>query len=46
MGSRLFEVDFSNDRGRAAAMGQFLVEAGPALNETVEDLYYSPERAH
>ena len=26
-------------------MGQFLVEAGPALNETVEDLDYSPERA-
>ena len=35
----------SNDRRRAAAMGQFLVEAGPALNEIVEDLYYSPERA-
>jgi predicted chitinase len=26
-------------------MGQFLAEAGPALNETVEDLQYSPERA-
>ena len=37
--------DFSNDRRRAAAMGQFLVEAGPALNEIVEDLYYTPERA-
>jgi predicted chitinase len=36
---------FSNERRRAAAMGQFLVEAGPALNETVEDLDYSPERA-
>jgi predicted chitinase len=35
----------SNDRRRAAAMGQFLVEAGPALNEIVEDLDYSPERA-
>lgn len=37
--------DFSNDRRRAAAMGQFLVEAGPALNEIVEDLDYSAERA-
>jgi hypothetical protein len=37
--------NFSNERRRAAAMGQFLVEAGPALNETVEDLDYSPERA-
>jgi len=37
--------DFSNERRRAAAMGQFLVEAGPALNETVEDLDYSSERA-
>jgi predicted chitinase len=37
--------DFSNDRRRAAAMGQFLVEAGPALREIVEDLYYSPDRA-
>ena len=37
--------DFSNEPRRAAAMGQFLVEAGPALNETVEDLDYSPERA-
>ena len=37
--------DFSNERRRAAAMGQFLVEAGPALNETVEDLAYSPGRA-
>src|ERR1700749_4925087 len=37
--------DFSNDRRRAAAMGQFLVEAGPALREIVEDLYYTPERA-
>ena len=27
--------DFSNDRRRAAAMGQFLVEAGPALSEIV-----------
>ena len=39
------KFDFSNDRRRAAAMGQFLVEAGPALNEIVEDLDYSPERA-
>jgi predicted chitinase len=37
--------DFSNERRRAAAMGQFLVEAGPALSGTVEDLDYSPERA-
>jgi predicted chitinase len=37
--------DFSNNRRRAAAMGQFLAEAGPALNEIVEDLYYTPERA-
>ena len=37
--------DLSNARRRAAAMGQFLVEAGPALNETVEDLYYSADRA-
>ncbi len=36
---------FSNDRRRAAAMGQFLVEAGPALNRLVEDLDYSPARA-
>ena len=39
------KFDFSNDRRRAAAMGQFLVEAGPALNEIVEDLDYTPERA-
>ena len=39
------KFDFSNDRRRAAAMGQFLVEAGPALNEIVEDLYYTPGRA-
>ena len=39
------KFDFSNNRRRAGAMGQFLVEAGPALNEIVEDLYYSPERA-
>jgi predicted chitinase len=37
--------DFSNERRKAAAMGQFLVEAGPALNAIVEDLYYSPDRA-
>jgi predicted chitinase len=37
--------DLSNDRRRAAAMGQFLVEAGPELNEIIEDLYYSPDRA-
>ncbi len=43
--SAFSKFDFSNNRRRAAAMGQFLVEAGPALNETVEDLYYSPERA-
>jgi predicted chitinase len=39
------KFDFSNSRRRAAAMGQFLVEAGPALNEITEDLYYTPERA-
>jgi predicted chitinase len=39
------KFDFSNDRRRAAAMGQFLVEAGPALNEIVEDLDYTPDRA-
>src|SRR5271163_1773216 len=37
--------NFSNNRRRAAAMGQFLAEAGPALNEIVEDLYYTPDRA-
>ncbi len=39
------KFNFSNDRRRAAAMGQFLVEAGPALNEIVEDLFYTPDRA-
>jgi predicted chitinase len=39
------KFDFSNNRRRAAAMGQFLVEAGPALKDIVEDLYYSPGRA-
>jgi predicted chitinase len=39
------KFDFSNNRRRAAAMGQFLVEAGPALNEITEDLDYTPERA-
>ena len=39
------KFDFSNNRRRAAAMGQFLVEAGPALKEIVEDLYYTPDRA-
>ena len=39
------KFDFSNDRRRAAAMGQFLVEAGPALNEIVEDLDYTADRA-
>src|SRR5271154_2673047 len=39
------KFDFSNNRRRAAAMGQFLAEAGPALNEIVEDLYYTPDRA-
>jgi predicted chitinase len=43
--SAFSKFDFSNDRRRAAAMGQFLVEAGPALNATVEDLDYSAERA-
>ncbi len=39
------KFEFSNDRRRAAAMGQFLVEAGPALNAIVEDLSYTPGRA-
>jgi predicted chitinase len=39
------KFDFSNNRRRAAAMGQFLVEAGPELNEIVEDLNYSAARA-
>ena len=39
------KFEFSNDRRRAAAMGQFLVEAGPALNAIVEDLDYTPSRA-
>src|SRR5271155_4952702 len=39
------KFNFSNNRRRAAAMGQFLAEAGPALNEIVEDLYYTPDRA-
>jgi len=39
------KFEFSNDRRRAAAMGQFLAEAGPALNEIVEDLDYTPGRA-
>lgn len=29
------------DRRKAAALGQFLVEAGPDLSETSEDLYYT-----
>jgi predicted chitinase len=33
------------DRRRAAAMGQFLVEAGSAFREVVENLNYSAERA-
>ena len=39
------KFDFSDNRRRAAAMGQFLAEAGPALKETVEDLHYTPGRA-
>jgi predicted chitinase len=39
------KFDFSNNRRRAAAMGQFLAEAGPALGAIVEDLYYTPDRA-
>jgi predicted chitinase len=39
------KFNFSNNRRRAAAMGQFLAEAGPALNQIVEDLYYTPDRA-
>jgi predicted chitinase len=35
----------NTDRRRAAAMGQFLVEAGSAFREVVENLNYSAERA-
>jgi predicted chitinase len=35
----------NTDRRRAAAMGQFLVEAGAAFQEVVENLNYSAERA-
>ncbi len=35
----------STDRRRAAAMGQFLVEAGAAFQEVAENLNYSAERA-
>ena len=45
LASAFHRFDFSNDRRKAAAMGQFLVEAGPALNGIVEDLDYSPDRA-
>ncbi len=37
--------DLASNRRRAAAMGQFLVEAGPGLKEIVENLHYSAERA-
>lgn len=43
--SAFAKFGLSDDRRRAAAMGQFLVEAGSALNETVEDLHYSADRA-
>jgi predicted chitinase len=39
------KYDLSNERRRAAALGQFLVEAGPAFKEVVENLNYSAERA-
>jgi predicted chitinase len=35
----------SSNRRVAAAIGQFLVEAGPAFQELVENLNYSPEQA-
>jgi predicted chitinase len=35
----------NTDRRRAAAMGQFLVEAGPAFREVVENLNYFAEQA-
>ncbi|WP_342150885.1 hypothetical protein [Methylorubrum sp. SB2] len=35
------KFDFGTDRRQAAAIGQFLVEAGDALSEVVEDLYYT-----
>jgi predicted chitinase len=37
--------DLMSNRRRAAAIGQFLVEAGPGFNEIVENLNYSAERA-
>jgi predicted chitinase len=43
--SAFSRFNISNDQRRAAAMGQFLVEAGPALNENVENLRYSADRA-
>jgi predicted chitinase len=43
--SAFSKFGLSDDRRRAAAMGQFLVEAGSALNETVENLHYSADRA-
>ena len=33
--------DFDNNRRMAAAIGQFLVEAGPSFREIVEDLHYT-----
>ncbi len=39
------KFNLSNNRRRAAAMGQFLAEAGPALGQIVEDLDYTPDRA-
>lgn len=33
--------EFNTPRRQAAALGQFLVEAGPKLSATAEDMYYS-----
>jgi predicted chitinase len=39
------KYDLTSNQRRAAAIGQFLVEAGPGFNEIVENLNYSAERA-
>jgi len=39
------KFDLMSNQRRAAAIGQFLVEAGPGFNEIVENLNYSAERA-
>jgi predicted chitinase len=39
------KFDLNTNRRQAAAIGQFLAEAGPAFNELVENLNYSAEQA-